>query len=182
MNRKGDQPEVRKLIKRAAVGDMEAFGELYELYFDKVFRHIYYLTGNSHTAEDLTAQTFLKALEAMSRYEIRDVPFVAWLLRIGYNLAVNHKKIRGNRVDRLPQWEFPDERQRPEAVVETQEEAKWAQQMVESLRGDYQRVIEMFFIEGLDLLSIAKALGKRIGTVRTIKCRAIVMMRQAAES
>src|SRR3989304_7192784 len=74
-----------ELIAGAAKGDREAFGALYERYVFKVFRHVYYLTSNLHTAEDLTAQTFLKALEAIHRYEMRGVPFLAWLLRIAYN-------------------------------------------------------------------------------------------------
>lgn len=84
------------LIAYAAEGDRGAFGILYERYVFKVFRHIYYLTGDLHTAEDLTAQTFLKALEAIHRYEMRGVPFLAWLLRIGYNLTINHRKVRAN--------------------------------------------------------------------------------------
>ena len=71
-----------KLIAHAAKGDREAFGTLYERYVFRVFRHVYYLTSDTHAAEDLTAQTFLNALEAIPRYEMRGVPFLAWLLRI----------------------------------------------------------------------------------------------------
>src|SRR3972149_10075114 len=92
-----------ELIARAAKGDREAFGGLYERYVFKVFRHVYYLTSDSHTAEDLTAQTFLNALEAIHRYEVRGVPFLAWLLRIAYNLSVNHNKVRKNGAAPLPE-------------------------------------------------------------------------------
>src|SRR3990170_157690 len=92
-----------KLIARAAKGDREAFGALYERYVFKVFRHVYYLTNEPHTAEDLTAQTFLNALEAIHRYEMRGAPFIAWLLRIAYNLTINHKKVRKNGASPLPE-------------------------------------------------------------------------------
>src|SRR4030067_464388 len=85
-----------ELIAGAARGDREAFGALYERYVFRVFRHVYYLTSDPHTAEDLTAQTFLNALEAIPRYEVRGGPFLAWLLRIAYNLTLNHKKARKN--------------------------------------------------------------------------------------
>ena len=91
------------LIVRAAKGDREAFGDLYERYVFRVFRHVYYLTNNTHTAEDLTAQTFLNALEAIHRYEVRGVTFLAWLLRIAYNLTMNHKKLRSNGNSPLPE-------------------------------------------------------------------------------
>ncbi len=75
-----------ELIAQAAKANREAFGALYERYVFRVFRHVYYLTNDTHMAEDLTAQTFLNALEAIHRYEVRGVPFLAWLLRIAYNL------------------------------------------------------------------------------------------------
>ncbi len=79
----------KELIAHAAEGDRKAFGALYERYVYRVFRHVYYLTNDTHAAEDLTAQTFLNALEAIHRYEMRGVPFLAWLLRIAYNLTVD---------------------------------------------------------------------------------------------
>src|SRR3970282_266317 len=86
-----------ELIARAAQGDREAFGALYERYVFRVFRHVYYLTSDPHTAEDLTA------LEAIPRYEVRGVPFLAWLLRIAYNLTVNYRKVRKNGTAPLPE-------------------------------------------------------------------------------
>src|SRR3990172_5891837 len=85
-----------QLIAQAAAGDREAFGRLYERYAVRVFRHAYFLTGESALAEDITAQTFLKALEAIPRFQSRGVPFVAWLLRITCNLVINHKKSKKN--------------------------------------------------------------------------------------
>ncbi|MCI0884241.1 MAG: RNA polymerase subunit sigma-24, partial [Chloroflexi bacterium] len=74
------ETDFNALIERAARGDREAFGEIYEQHALRVFRHAYFLTGDPVLAEDLTAQTFLKALEAIPRYEQRGVPFIAWLL------------------------------------------------------------------------------------------------------
>src|SRR3972149_7246851 len=60
----------------------------------RVYRHIYYLVNSVSEAEDLTAQTFLQAWEAMDRYQARGVPFVSWLLRIAHNLAISHLRSR----------------------------------------------------------------------------------------
>src|SRR4030067_1396669 len=92
-----------ELIARAAQGEREAFGALYERYVFRVFRHVYYLTSDPHTAEDLTAQTFLNALEAIPRYEMRGVPFLAWLLRIAYHLTANYRKGRTYGTTHLPE-------------------------------------------------------------------------------
>ncbi len=84
------------LSHRAAAGDRTRSACFTRRYAPSVFRHAYFLTGDPILAEDLTAQTFLKALEAMPRYEERGVPFIAWLLRITCNLAINHKKAHKN--------------------------------------------------------------------------------------
>src|SRR3989304_1532802 len=85
-----------EVIARAARGDREAFGRLYERYLFRVSRYTYFLTHGPQLAADLTAQPFRNALEALPRYEARGVPFLAWLLRIAHNLTINQKKLRKN--------------------------------------------------------------------------------------
>jgi RNA polymerase sigma-70 factor (ECF subfamily) len=171
-----------QLIAGAAKGDREAFGALYERYVFKVFRHVYYLTSDLHTAEDLTAQTFLKALEAIPRYEIRGVPFLAWLLRIAYNLTVNHKKVRANGNAPLPETvEVQGTRYSPEASCEAKAEGEHVWEGVRTLRGDQRQVIVMRFIDGLSYPDVAKLLGKSIGAVRVIQYRALSALRHRLE-
>jgi RNA polymerase sigma-70 factor (ECF subfamily) len=170
------------LIARAAKGDREAFGALYERYVFKVFRHVYYLSNDSHTAEDLTAQTFLKALEAIHRYEMRGVPFLAWLLRIGYNLTVNHKKVRRNGTAPLPETlQAEGAHASPEASCEAKADGEQVWEGVRKLRGDQRQVIVMRFIDGLSYSDIAKVLGKSIGAVRVIQYRALRALRRRLE-
>src|SRR5205809_1149631 len=80
----------RMLAARAIQRDAEAFAELYDQNVVRVYRHIYYLVNDSREAEDLTAQTFLKAWEAIDRYHDRGAPIIAWLLRIGHNLTISY--------------------------------------------------------------------------------------------
>src|SRR5205085_9165515 len=82
------------LVLRAIQKDQDAFGELYDRHVVRVYRHIYYMVGNAPEAEDLTAQTFLRAWEAIERYQLRGAPFVSWLLRIAHNLGVSHLRSR----------------------------------------------------------------------------------------
>lgn len=171
-----------ELIARAARGDREAFGALYERYVFKVFRHVYYLTSDLHTAEDLTAQTFLNALEAIHRYEMRGVPFPAWLLRIGYNLTVNHRKVRKNGAAPLPEAvEVQGTLYSPEASCEAKADGERLWEGVRTLRGDQRQVIVMRFIDGLSYPDIAKVLGKSIGAVRVIQYRALCALRRRLE-
>jgi RNA polymerase sigma-70 factor (ECF subfamily) len=171
-----------KLIAGAAKGDREAFGALYERYVFKVFRHVYYLTSDLHSAEDLTAQTFLKALEAIHRYEMRGVPFLAWLLRIAYNLTINHKKVRDNGTAPLPEAvEVQGILYSPEASCEAKADGERVWEGVRTLRGDQRQVIVMRFIDGLSYSDVAKVLGKSIGAVRVIQYRALCALRRRLE-
>ena len=171
-----------ELIACAARGDREAFGALYERYVFRVFRHVYYLTSDPHTAEDLTAQTFLNALEAIPRYEMRGVPFLAWLLRIAYNLTVNHRKVRRNGTTQLPEGlEIEGTTYSPEASCEAKADGERVWEGVRRLRDDQRQVIVMRFIDGLSYPDIARVLGKSIGAVRVIQYRALCALRRKLE-
>src|SRR3972149_4131398 len=84
----------RTLVHRAIGRAREAFGALSARHVVRVYRHLYYLVGNAAEAEDLTAQTFLQAWEAVPRYQIRGAPFISWLLRIAHNLGVSYLRAR----------------------------------------------------------------------------------------
>ena len=171
-----------ELIACAARGDREAFGALYERYVFRVFRHVYYLTSDPHTAEDLTAQTFLNALEAIPRYQMRGVPFLAWLLRIAYNLTLNHRKVRKNGTAPLPEGlEVEGTISSPEASCEAKADGERVWEGVRRLRGDQRQVIVMRFIDGLSYPDIARVLGKSIGAVRVIQYRALCALRRRLE-
>jgi RNA polymerase sigma-70 factor (ECF subfamily) len=172
----------RELVALAAKGDREAFGRLYERYSPKVFRHVFYLTNDSHTAEDLTAQTFLNALEAIHRYEDRGVSLLAWLLRIAYNLTINHKKVKKNGTRPLPETiEVEGIEFSPEASCEAKSDGERVWRVVKRLRGDQRQVIVMRFVDGLSYPDIAQILGKSIGAVRVIQYRALCSLRRRLE-
>lgn len=166
-------------IAMAAAGDREAFGKLYEEHSVRVFRHAYFLTGDVNLAEDLTAQTFLKALEAIGRYEDRGVPFIAWLLRITVNLAINHKKALKNGIHaQLPeQLEDDDALGSPETscTLKSEGERVWAK--VKELPPEQRQVIVMRFMDDLPYSDVAAVLGKSIGAVRVIQFRALNNLR-----
>lgn len=167
------------LITRAAAGDRDAFGRLYEEHSIRVFRHAYFLTGDVCLAEDLTAQTFLKALEAIGRYEDRGVPFIAWLLRITVNLAINHKKALKNGIHaQLPdQLEDNDAFASPETSCTMKSEGERVWGKVMELPTEQRQVIVMRFMEDLPYSDVAATLGKSIGAVRVIQFRALNNLR-----
>lgn len=172
-----------QLIALAAGGDRQAFGKLYERYALRVFRHAQFLTSDPVLAEDIAAQVFLKALEAIPRYEPRGVPFVAWLLRITCNLVINYRKSAQNN----GHAQIPETIQAtgtffsPEDSCEVKVDGERVWLEVKKLPCEQRQVIVMRFIDDLGYPDIASVLGKSVGAVRVIQFRALANLRQTLD-
>jgi RNA polymerase sigma-70 factor (ECF subfamily) len=166
------------LVEAAIAGDVAAFAVLYDRHLERVYRHVYYGTGNRADAEDLTQQVFLQAWQGMARFRRTGAPFIAWLLTIAHNLVVN-ARARGGRarpLDREPASEarWAD----PEALALARHDGDRVRQAIARLKPEQQRVIVLRFVERLDCAAIAAALGKSEGNVRVIQYRALVALRE----
>ncbi len=82
--------EELKLVQRARQGDHQAFAQLYESHFAKIFRYVVLKIGNQAEAEDMTQQVFVRAYESIGSYQWQGVPFTAWLFRIAHNQMVDY--------------------------------------------------------------------------------------------
>ncbi len=176
-----DKPPVtdeRVLVKRAIARDGEAFAELYDRHVVRVYRHIYYIVNDVKEAEDLTAQTFLQAWEAIDRFQLRGAPFVSWLLRIAHNLAVSH--LRSRKGDTQLHESLVDEGlpRNPEAVAERQAEGERVREAVLRLGDEQRQVIILRFVEELEYREVAEILGKSVAAVRVIQHRALCALRK----
>ena len=81
--------EEESLIRRAQQQDQQAFAQLYEEHFDKIYRYVVLKIGSRTEAEDITQQVFLKALRSVSSFRWKGTPFSAWLFRIAHNQVVD---------------------------------------------------------------------------------------------
>jgi RNA polymerase sigma-70 factor (ECF subfamily) len=87
---------VSRAVKLAQAGDREALGFLYARYADNIYGYVPSIVHDHHEAEDVTQQVFAKLIHVIGKYEERDVPFFAWILRVARNVAVDH--IRAQRL------------------------------------------------------------------------------------
>ena len=174
----------QQLISLAVAGNRDAFGQLYERYKLRVFRHAFFLTGDSLLAEDLTAHTFLNALQAISRYQPRGVPFVAWLLRIACNLTINYKKsLKNSGHAQIPEaLVAEDAAYSPEDSCQRKDDGERVWQEVRCLPYEQRQVIIMRFIDDLGYQEIAQILGKSVGSVRVIQFRALTNLRHTLDA
>ena len=174
----GKDLDERSLVERAIARDREAFGALYDKHVVRVYRHLYYMMGRGPEAEDLTAQAFLQAWEAIERYQIRGAPFVSWLLRIAHNLGVSHLRSRKERAQ-LPEWLVDHNRERnPEEALQQQLDGERVREAILQLRDEHRQVIMLRFVEDLEYREVAEIVGKSVAAVRVIQHRALNALRK----
>lgn len=161
------------LVERARRGDAAAFGSLYERHLDRIYRYIYYRVRTESEAEDLTEHVFLRAYEAIGRYEQRGLPFAAWLYRMAHNAIIDH--YRGSRPTTPIEdaFDLEDGRQNPLDAVQANFDREELRIAIAHLTSDQQRVIVMRFVDGLSHAEVAEMLGKNEGAVRVIQHRAL---------
>ncbi len=88
-----DFRRISALVELAQNGDSEAFGQLYERYVDTVYRYVYVRVGNVHLAQDLTSETFLRALRRLDSFSWQGRDIVAWFITIARNLITDNDAI-----------------------------------------------------------------------------------------
>jgi len=169
------------LVQRAIGHDPEAFGRLYDIHVDRVYRHIYYRVGNEQDAEDLTQQVFLKAWQAIHRYKKTASPFVAWLMTISHNLVVDSYRTKKDTAYVEAEVLADGPASSPEQAAETSLEQQRLRRAILKLGGDEQQVVILRFIEGFEFAEIASVLKKKEGNVRVILHRALVKLRNILE-
>jgi len=162
--------------------DPEAFGRLYDIHVDRVYRHIYYRLGNEQDAEDLTQQVFLKAWQAIPRYKKTASPFVAWLMTISHNLVVDSYRTRKDTAYLEAEILADGPASNPEQAAERTLEQQRLRRAILELSSDEQQVVILRFIEGFQFSEIASVLKKKEGNVRVILHRALVRLRTILEN
>ncbi len=169
-----------ELVQQAKT-DARAFGQLYDLYVDKVYNYIFHRVGNHHDAEDLTARAFHRALVNIGAYVDRGVPFSAWLFRIAHNLVANWHRDQGRRPVVPLEETLPSQRHQPEAQAEVADEEGMLMEAIRTLPDDRQRLLIFKFTEGLSNAEIAGRLGRTEGAVKALYHRTLLSLREELE-
>ncbi len=168
--------EERTFVRQAIHGDSYAFALLYDRYVEKIFKYIYYKTGSKSDAEDLTAQVFLRAWEAIGGYRLTERPFSAWLYRIAHNLVVDYFRVRRDTVPLENVAPLEQQDQNLEDLTERQLTAETLQRAIRHVTNDQRQVILLRFIEGYSTEEVAHIMGKGQGAIRTLQHRALASL------
>lgn len=160
--------------------DREAFGELYGRYAGKIYNYIYYRTGNTADAEDLTARVFVRALQNIETYEDRGHAFSAWLYRIAHNLVANWHRDNSRRptiaMEDLSQWRMTGNG--PEDIAALLEDRAALLDAVRRLPADRQELLSLKFVEQLSNAEIGEIMGRSEGAIKSLYHRTLLVLRE----
>ena len=173
----GDTAITHALVERAQAGDAEAFGELYDRYVDLVYRYVYYRVGSSQVAEDLTSETFLRALRRISSFTWQGRDVGAWFVTIARNLIADHYKSGRYRLemttDDIVETGAKLVSDGPEGAVLASMQNKVLLEAVKKLGPEQQECVVLRFLQGLSVAETAQAMGKNEGAIKALQYRAI---------
>jgi RNA polymerase sigma-70 factor, ECF subfamily len=174
-----DDETLDRLVAEAKAGDAEAFGAIFDAYAGPIYRFIASRVNRPSDAEDLTQLVFVKALEALPRYEARGIPFGGWLFRLARNAIIDQLRTRKDHLPLLAATTRETEDAGPEARAALRDDLDRVAAALMDLTDDQREVIELRFFAGLSVLEAANAMGRQEGTVRGLQFRAIAALRRS---
>ena len=180
--------EQEKALVEAAKSDPNAFGELFELHYDKIFRYVLRRTGSVAVTEDIVAETFFKAMNKLWQFQWQGAPFSAWLYRIATNEVNGHFRKNSRSLFSLDDYEDEykdalDSSDLREEVLEAEREVeqcsayKEVQETIALLPVRYQEVLTLRFFEEKKVREISVILNKKEGTVKSLLSRGVDQLR-----
>jgi RNA polymerase sigma-70 factor, ECF subfamily len=173
-----DDPEASRmmgLVDLARTGDTEAFGLLYDHYNGTVYRFLYYRVGSHALAEDLTSETFFRALRSMSGFKWQGRDFGAWLVTIARNLVADHFKAGRTRLematDDLSDHDTATPGPEDDVLASLTNEALL--KGLRQLAAEQQECLVLRFLQGMSIAETAQALERSEGAVKQLQLRAV---------
>ena len=173
----GELATVMDIVRRAQEGDANAFGELYDRYVDVVYRYVHYRVSSTALAEDLTSETFLRALRRISSYTWQGRDFGAWLVTIARNLIADHYKSGRYRMEvatsDLVEAGADRSEEGPEGEVLAGLTNDALLDAVKQLNSEQQECIALRFLQGMSVAETAQIMGKNEGAIKALQYRAV---------
>lgn len=184
-------PSDRTLVERTVAGDREAFTVLHKRYYARIYRLAVYRCRNTQDAEDVAAETFVKAIAHLPQFRFQGESLFPWLSRIATNLVydqarrtagVSFLSLDGETADQvrslleaIPGTDSPD----PHALAERAETQALVRAAVAALPGDQAEAILLRFGSDLPLKEISLALNRTEGAIKSLLHRALVNLRKS---
>ena len=160
--------------------DANALAQIHDRFYPEVYRYVRFRLQREQICEDITAEVFLRLLDALNRRRGPDHNLRGWLLATASNLINDHLRRRYSRpVENLDDQEnHPDPAPHPESTVEQIWEHEKVRQAIEQLTPEQQHVLALRFTEDHSLDETAKIVGKSVNAVKALQFRALASLRR----
>ena len=169
-----------ELLSKAKDFGGPALSELYDRYETKIFTYIYRRTGEQALAEDLTAQLFLKMLEAIRKGNAWQTSFSGWLYRIAHNIVIDYYRRRERQshvsIDEAPTLTATEHN--PVQTAEMNMDVEQLQSAIQRLTDEQGQVVSLRFLDGYSIAEVAEMLDKTEGAIKALQYRAVASLRQ----
>ena len=188
MTSRDDAPSDRVLVERTLAGDSEAFSQLHRRYYARVFRHALFRCRTTADAEDVAAETFVKAVHYLPQYRFQGESLLPWLCRIATNLVIDQGRRAHGQAPlslesaaddvRALMENLHDSGPSPHELAERHETQALIRAAVATLPSDQADAILLRFGGDLSIQEIAIALGRTEGAIKSLIHRGLVNLRK----
>ncbi len=171
-----DRDRLIALVELARNGDADAFGMLFDHYHGSVYRFLVHRTRSTTLAEDLTSETFFRALRSMSGFRWQGKDFGAWLMTIARNLCTDHFKAGRTRLEMTTEdMSLHDDGTDggPEDAVLTSLTNEALLGALTELPAEQRDCLVMRFLQGMSIAETAAVLGRSDGAVKQLQLRGV---------
>ncbi len=169
------------LIRRAQDNNLAAIATIYERLQGVIFRYLYYQVGDYQSAEDLTAEVFIRVIKALPRYRQNTVPIKAWVMKIARNLAIDHFRRAGKHNHLELREDVMAGEARPEISVERNLTYGALARALTSLTEDQRDVITMRFLADMSIVEVSEVLGKTESAIKALQRRGLRSLHRILE-
>jgi RNA polymerase sigma-70 factor (ECF subfamily) len=170
-----EQRRIVALVDLARGGDAEAFGQLYDHYVESIHRYLYFRLSSVSLADDLTSETFFRALRSIRSFRWQGKDFGAWLTTIARNIVTDHYKSSRSRFEIVAD-ELPEQVEESDGPEDGALATLTSEVLVRALRrlaAEQQDCLVMRFCQGLTIAETATAMGRSEGAVKQLQLRAV---------
>ena len=173
-----DKDQEIKILQACQRGQSEAFGQLYDKYFQKIYKFIYYKTSHRENAEDLTSLTFHKALENINKFKADQGLFSAWLYKIARNNVIDHYRSSPENQNLETSFNIYQEENIEEAMDKNQQ-LEQIREKLDLLSPEQKEIVILRVWNELSYKEISQTIGKSEASCKMTFSRALKQLKSS---
>lgn len=172
-------PAELRLVRLAKEGNKDAFGEIYQLYLERVYRFVLYLVYDEPLAQDLTQETFVRAWKYLPKFRLGDGGTMqSFLYTIARNLVIDHQRKHTELSLDNEAGSLISSNEDLEKSYLNEETEREVENALKNLSDFDRQIVILRFFEDLPFKDVAKILNKKEGALRVRLHRSLEVLKE----